>query len=154
MDGPSYTCVLPLDPGSLGTSQQKKISFRTRRVFVNSKVAKGMKAVAAVARLHTTHVLAAVPFGSAVALSATYLYAYPKGTPKKRLVDNAPMPSGADLDNRDKAVVDALTQAGWWPDDRYITDLHLRKRRTTGLPRIVLAVSVDPEPPPATRSLL
>jgi Holliday junction resolvase RusA-like endonuclease len=123
-------------------------------VFTNSKVAKGMRAVAAVARLHTARVLAAAPFGSAVALSATYLYAYPKGTPKKHLVDNRPMPSGADLDNRDKAVMDALTQAGWWPDDRYVTDLHLRKRRTTGLPRIVLAVSVDPEPPPATHSFL
>lgn len=140
---PSYSCAFDIDPAAISTAQQKKISFRTRRVFTNKKVAAGMRAVALLARTHTSRVLAAVPFGSPVRLSATYLYAYPKGTAKKRLVDNAPMPQGADLDNRNKAVMDALTSAGWWPDDRYVTALDLRKRRTTGRPRIEIAVSQD-----------
>ena len=148
MNTTSYSCTLPVDCSTISTAQQKKISFRTRRVFTNKRVAAGIRVISLLARQHTSRVLAAVPFGSPVCLSATYYYAYPKGTPKKRLVDGAPMPSGADLDNRNKAVMDALTQAGWWPDDRYVTTLVLRKRRTTGSPRIKLQVTTDlPEIP-------
>ena len=139
----TFSCILPIDPASISTAQQKKVSFRTRRIFTNKKVLAGMEAVSRLASRHTAAVLVAAPFGSPVALSATYHYAYPKGTPRKRLADGAPMPVGADLDNRNKAVMDALTTAGWWPDDRYVTDLHLRKRRTTGSPRIELSVRED-----------
>lgn len=148
----AYQCVLPIDPATLSTAQQKKISFRSRRVFTNKRVAAGMKVIRRLAEQHTSRVLAAAPFGSSVAFSATYHYSYPKNTPRKRLVDGAPMPVGADLDNRNKAVMDALTQAGWWPDDRYVTDLHLRKRRTTGSPRIEISVAIDPSPPPMPES--
>ena len=143
MNTTSYSCTLPVDCSTISTAQQKKISFRTRRVFTNKRVAAGIKIISLLARQHTSRVLAAVPPGSPVALAATYYYSYPKGTPKKHLVDGAPMPSGADLDNRNKAVMDALTQAGWWPDDRYVTTLVLHKRRTTSSPRIDLAVTVD-----------
>lgn len=145
-----YTCALPVDCATISTAQQKKISFCTRRVFTNKRVAAGMKVVALLARQHTDRVHAAVPPGTPVSLSATFLYAYPKGTPRKRLIDGAPMPTGADLDNRFKAVGDALTNAGWWPDDRLITSLTLRKRRTTGAPRIVLSVSADYAEPPSS----
>lgn len=135
--------MLPVGPGTLSTAQQKKISFRTRRVFTNKRVAAGMKVIKLLARQYTSRVTAAVPHGSPVRLEATFLYPYPKGTPRKRLIDGAPMPKGADLDNRFKAVGDALTDAGWWADDRAITTLVLRKRRTTGVPRMEFAVSHD-----------
>lgn len=154
MNTTSYSCTLPVNPADISTAQQKKISFRTRRVFTNKKVAAGIKVISLLARQHTSRVLAAVPLGSPVALAATYYYAYPKGTPRKNLVDGAPMPSGADLDNRNKAVMDALTQAGWWPDDRYVTTLVLRKRRTTSSPRIELSVSADARPESPQETLL
>jgi Holliday junction resolvase RusA-like endonuclease len=142
------TVVLPTDPAYLSTAQQKKISFKTHRVFTNKRVAAGMKIVRLLAQQYTSRVVAAVPHGTPVALFATFYYAYPKGTPKKHLVDEYPMPSGADLDNRFKSVGDALTQAGWWADDRAITTLVLKKRRTTKSPRIELAVTTDLPPMP------
>ena len=142
------TVTLPTNPEHLSTAQQKKISFKTRRVFTNKRVAAGMKIVRLLAQQHTSRVVAAVPHGTPVALFATFYYAYPKGTPKKHLVDEYPMPSGADLDNRFKSVGDALTQAGWWKDDRAITTLVLRKRRTTKSPRIELIVTTDLPPMP------
>ena len=142
------TVVLSTDPAYLSTAQQKKISFKTHRVFTNKRVAAGMKIVRLLAQQHTSRVVAAVPHGTPVALFATFYYAYPKGTPKKHLVDEYPMPSGADLDNRFKSVGDALTQAGWWADDRAITTLVLKKRRTTKSPRIELAVTTDLPPMP------
>ena len=137
------TVILPTNPQLLSTAQQKKISFKTHRVFTNKRVAAGMKIVRLLAQQHTSRVVAAVPHGTPVALFATFYYAYPKGTPKKHLVDEYPMPSGADLDNRFKSVGDALTQAGWWADDRAITTLVLKKRRTTKSPRIELSVTQD-----------
>lgn len=142
-DGDTVFVTLLVDVSRLSTAQQKKISFKTRRVFTNKRVAAGMKVIELLARRHTPRILRTVPPGSPVAVDATFLYAYPKGTPKRRLVNRAPMPTGADLDNRWKAVGDALTKAGWWADDRAITTLVLRKRRTTGTPRIELAVSPD-----------
>ena len=54
------------------------------------------------------------------------------------------MPEKWDLDNKWKAVGDALTIAGWWPDDRYITSLHLRKRRVaSAVGSILIEVSKD-----------
>lgn len=140
---PFYSCTFDIDPAAISTAQQKKISFRTRRIFTNKKVAAGMRAVKLLALPHARAVQSIVPDGTPVSLSVTFFYAYPKGTPKKRLVDNAPMPQGADLDNRFKSFGDALTSAGWWTDDRVISALILRKRRTTGAPRIDLIVSPD-----------
>ena len=137
------TATLPIDPATLSTAQQKKISFISRRVFTNPRVAAGMKAIRLLAVPLRKAVLAEVPSGFPVRVEADFMYAYPKGTAKAHRVDNQPLPGGADLDNRFKAIGDALTQAGWWPDDRVITTLTLRKMRTTGSPRIVLRVSPD-----------
>ena len=48
-----------------------------------------------------------------------------------------------DLDNRNKAVQDAIVKAGAFPDDRFITTLLLRKRYTLSQPRIEVAVTAD-----------
>lgn len=135
--------TLRVNADDICTSQQKRIDFARRRVFPNPKVIKGMKDILAKARPHTSLVLAAVPYGSPVAVDATFFVQYPKGTPKRHLADNVPMPEKWDLDNKWKSVGDALTLAGWWPDDRFITSLLLRKRRTVGEPRIVISTSED-----------
>ena len=135
--------TLRVNADDLCTSQQKRIDFARRRVFPNPKVLKGMKLVLAKAKPYAPLVVAAVPHGSPVAVDALFFVPYPKGTPRRRLVDGVPMPEKWDLDNKWKSVGDALTLAGWWPDDRFITSLRLRKRRTVGSPRIVLAVSRD-----------
>ena len=135
--------TINVSPATISTAQQKKISFKTRRVFTNKRVAAGMKVISLLARQHTARMTTACPHGTPITVEATFYYAYPKGTAKYRLVDDIPMPTGADLDNRWKAVGDALTQAGWWADDRAITTLVLRKRRTTGTPRMEFCVTRD-----------
>lgn len=136
--------TLPVEPDDLCTSQQKRIDFARRRVFPNPKVLRGMRRVQTLARPHTSRILAIAPPGSPVAVDATFFVPYPKGTAKSRRRDNAPMPEKWDLDNKWKAVGDALTLAGWWPDDRYITSLHLRKRRVAAaVGSILIEVSKD-----------
>jgi len=139
----SVKVVLPCNPAYLSTAQQKRISFKTRRVFTNKRVAAGMKTVRLLAQQHTSRVVAAVPHGTPALLLAVFYYAYPKGTPKKDLIDDAPMPSGADNDNRMKAPQDALVEAGWFANDKHITTTVITKRRTTGNPRIVFLVVKD-----------
>lgn len=136
--------TLPVNADDLCTSQQKRIDFMRRRVFPNPKVLRGMRCVQALARPHTPRILAIAPLGSPVAVDATFLVPYPKGTPKSRRLNNSPMPEKWDLDNKWKAVGDALTIAGWWLDDRYITSLHLRKRRVaSAVGSILIEVSKD-----------
>ena len=141
--GKTAVVTLRVNADDLCTSQQKRIDFARRRVFPNPKVLKGMKLVLAKAKPYAPLVAAAVPHGSPVAVDALFFVPYPKGTPRRRLVDGVPMPEKWDLDNKWKSVGDALTLAGWWPDDRFITSLRLRKRRTVGPPLIILAVSRD-----------
>lgn len=132
-----------INPAELSTAQQKKISFRTRRVFTSARVARGIKTIKLLALPHKKAIQEVVPWGSPIFLSIAFLHAYPAGTPKSKRIDFAPMPQGADNDNRIKAPQDALVQAGWFPDDRFITTTHITKRRTTGEPRIVVIVSQD-----------
>lgn len=136
-------CRIEIDPSTLSTAQQKQIDFRTRRVFTNKKVIRGMKIVTFIGKAMTHRIREVLPFGKAVTVDAEFYYAYPKGTPKKDLIEKFPMPSGADCDNRWKSVGDALTQAGWWDDDRLITHLGIDKFRTIHEPRIVITVSRD-----------
>lgn len=135
--------VFPIDPAKLSTAQQKKFSWSQRRVFPNAKVARGKKAITALALPAAAEVQAIVPRGTPVRMTMTFYFGYPKGTAKKRLVDDVPQPQHGDADNRGKAPVDALTAAGWWPDDRFVTAMTFRKRLTTGHPRIVVDVEPD-----------
>lgn len=146
----SYSLILDIDPSTLSTSQQKKVSFRQRRIFTNPRVARTKKLVSLLARQHRPLVRQALSDCAAIRLEATYFYAYPKGTAKKRLVDNAPRTVGADCDNIHKAVQDALgfdkgKGANLWDDDRRISALLVRKRYTTGAPRIEFRVLPDTE---------
>lgn len=142
---------LPIDPSTLCTAQQKKVSFRQKRIFTNPKVLKGERIVALLASPHRFSVRQSIQDAPGVRLEATYFYPYPKGTPKKRLVDNGLKTNGADLDNVHKSVQDALGPgngksfkgAGFWDDDRIISTLVLRKRYTTKSPRIEFTIGPD-----------
>lgn len=133
--------ILPVDPSTISTAQQKKFDPRSRRFFTNSKVAKGKKIISLLARTCAAKVRSVISDTEPVELRMAFLYSYPKGTPKKNCIHLAPMPSGADCDNRAKAPIDALGEAGWWEDDRIITLAMLAKARTTQNPCIVILVS-------------
>ena len=135
--------TIPLDPANLSTAQQKLISWKQHRVFTNAKVSRGMRNTTLLARPFRRIITDVVPWGTPVHLTMTFYFAYPKNTPKKILIDDAPQPQRGDCDNRAKAEIDALTHAGWWEDDRYCTTEVLRKRLTTGEPRIVIKVKRD-----------
>lgn len=135
--------ILPVNPSTLGTAQAKKVSFRQRRIFTNKRVAAGMRVIELLAKPCAVAVREAVPHGAPAFLYVIFYHGYPKGTPKRDLIENAPMPCGADNDNRLKAPQDALVKAGWFPDDRFITTTLVTKRRTLGLPRIIFTVARD-----------
>ena len=146
-----FEFTLDIDCSSLSTSQQKKVSFVSRRIFTNKRVARTKKVVARIARPYAVPFTSHIPYGSPIELDATYYYHYPKGTPKCRLVDGSVKSNGPDLDNLHKAVQDALGPgdrkrqdgAHLWPDDRLISTLHLHKRFTTGPSRIVFRARID-----------
>lgn len=54
----------------------------------------------------------------------------PKSAPKTR--DIYPSHGRTDLDKYDRAILDAITNAGVWTDDTRVIDLHSRKRYAVG----------------------
>lgn len=149
-------CVftLPLDPSLIGTAQQKKVSFRCRRIFTDPKVERTEKNVAILARVHRAAVRSVIGPTDHIRLEAVYRYNYPKGTPKCRMIDGATKGNGADADNIHKAVQDALGPlrnrktgtcrgACLWEDDRLISTLVVKKRYTLKQPCIDISVSKD-----------
>ena len=132
-----------VNPEILATSQQKKVSFRQRRIYTDSRVLRGMKLVEKAARPHRDEVLKVCPLGTDVSLKVVFLCEFPKGTPKSMRIDRSVMTGRFDCDNKYKSVGDALTNAGFWTDDRYVTALSIEKRRTTGTPRIEIVVEPD-----------
>lgn len=143
-------CVLHIDPSTLSSAQLKVMNFRLKRIITNPKVARGMKRVEAAfapyAKLARA-VQESAPFG-AVALGVKYYFPFPKGGTKKEKAarfGGQPVVSAlyGDLDNRNKAVQDALVKCGAFSDDRYITTLLLRKRYTLSEPRIEIVVTPD-----------
>ena len=147
----SWKFTLMIDPSTIGTAQQKKFDPRTRRFFTDSKVAKAMKVISLLASSMAKMSGAYLPDqGSAVCLSLKFHYAVPKSRMKpkkgeKPIVEGDPCFAfwAGDCDNRAKAVIDALTLAKFWPDDRYVTSLNVRKAWTFENPRIDVEVSLD-----------
>lgn len=139
-----------VDPATLSMAQRKLYSARGGRIrtFANPKVVRGMRIVGFLARNAVRKLgVALPPPGSPVRLEATYHYAVPKSWPRAEAAraDGTPCVSHAmgDADNRHKAVQDALAAAGLFPDDVFVSDLRIRKRWTTGLPRIHVRVEAD-----------
>lgn len=136
----TFRMTLDIDPASLSTAQQKRYNPRTGRFFRSRRVARGMAEVTRLARAGTDGARAALKGAHGVELGMAFLYAWPKSAPRSARGECVPMPTGADCDNRAKAPIDALADAGWWGDDREITRLVVAKMRTDGRPRIVVAV--------------
>jgi len=140
----SWRFTLDVDPATLGTAQQKRFDPRTRRFFTDKRVAAGMKAVSLLAKSARIAQNAEIPpYGTPVALTLKLYYAVPKSRRRGGKRANAPTEGSpctarwaGDVDNRPKSVIDALTDAGLWPDDQYVTHADLRKRWTLGRPRI------------------
>lgn len=142
--------TLNIDPAELSSAQLKVINFKTKRIITNPRVARGMKlvrnAVFPYAKLCAA-IQDTAPKG-AVAVSVCFWFAYPKGgtkTEKAARYEGEPVVSArfGDADNRAKAALDTLVQAGCFTDDRYISSLLIRKRYTLCRPRIVFEVVAD-----------
>lgn len=142
--------TLNIDPAELSSAQQKVVNFYTKQIITNPRVARGMKLVrnsvfpfaAKCAAVQTS-----VPHG-ALAVSVRFWFAYPmSGTKAEKAAryEGEPVVSGryGDCDNRAKAFIDALVQAGCFVDDRYISKLTISKRYTLGKPRIDVSVDGD-----------
>ena len=133
-----------IDPASIGTAQQKKFDPRTRRFFTHPKVARSMRMIALVARLALQRRAKAVPpKGSPVFLELDFYYAAPAS--RQSATEGSPCTArwAGDCDNRAKAVIDALTRAGLWSDDQFVTKLVVTKRWTREMPRISVTVAED-----------
>lgn len=149
MDG--WTFEMPVDPSTIGTAQQKRFDPRTRRFFTDKKVAAGMKVISLFAKSAAQKRGAVIPkHGKPVALSISFFFAIPKTRLESR--SGEPIPTegdpctarwAGDCDNRAKSVVDALTLAGFWYDDQFVTRLEVEKRWTLKAPRIVATVKED-----------
>lgn len=147
----SWAFTLNIDPSTIGTAQQKKFDPRTRRFFTDRKVEKGMKVISLLAQAQRKVVGAKLPVhGSPINLKLRFFYSVPKS--RRKTIKGVPPPmEGApcfafwagDCDNRAKAVIDALTKADFWPDDRYVCSLYITKRWTYKNPRIEVEISED-----------
>lgn len=144
-DGTEVKFVLGCSPYMIPTAQLKKIAVigGHPRIYKQPKVQKAEKTIT----------LAMQPYahlfkdwrGCPVAVYYDFLYEYPKGTPKKELIDYAYSIHKNDLDNSEKGCGDALTAAGFWEDDSRLAELHLRKFRTITKPRIILTIRKLPK---------
>lgn len=144
---------LLVDPSGIGTAQQKKFDPRSGRFFTDRRVAKSMKTISALAGCMRRAGGVELPGpGSPVRLSLVFRYAVPKS--RRRTVKGVPPPGegspcsafwAGDCDNRAKAVIDAFTDAGFWPDDRFVTRLEIAKRWTYGEPCIDAEIGEDRE---------
>ena len=132
-----------INPLILSTGQQKKMNFVTKTIFTDSRVENGMRLVEMAAKPHTEEIHRVCPPGTRIALTVTFLCPYPAGTPEEERIERGLMGEGFDCDNKYKAIGDAFTNAGWWPDDRFVTSLMIEKRRTTATPRIEIIIEPD-----------
>ena len=64
-------------------------------------------------------------------IHARFYVPYPKSTPKKHQINNAPLRVKFDCDNVIKGLCDALEQAHVLDDDRQLSAMYIEKFRTT-----------------------
>lgn len=140
--------TLALDPALLSTAQQRITLFNQRRIITNPRVARGMKLVQTLVKPFVT-LMANVQRNSpteAVKLGVIFYFAYPKtGTKAEKAArrEGAPMTRTPDCDNLVKSFQDALVKAGCFTEDKFISTLLVKKRRTLGSPRIEMLVAPD-----------
>jgi Holliday junction resolvase RusA-like endonuclease len=84
-----------------------------------------------------------VPLRGPVALAVGFYYTVTqtgRATMKRAGVALRRKTSKPDADNVSKALVDAMTKAGFWEDDAAVAMLHVEKYETAGRPRIAVRV--------------
>lgn len=160
---------IPIDPADIPTAQEKgvrivKVNGKHIPMFYKAsalvKFEKRLSAFLAPAMADPKN---RIPDNTPVYLHITYLFGYPKSTPKSARRDLAPMTQRPDGDNLSKAVIDQLgdrftkdkrtrkwvrIRKGFFADDAAITPLVISKFRTTGNPRIVIVVKPRPDDNP------
>lgn len=134
---------LYINPMILSTGQQKKINFVTKTIFSDSRVENGMRLIEIAAKEYTERVCRVCPHGTRVAITVTFLTPHSSSSSPFTKVERGLMGEKFDCDNKFKSVCDALTKAGWWPDDVVVTTVKLEKRRTNGIPRIEFLIEPD-----------
>ena len=133
---------LNVNPADLPTSQQKgvriiKVHGRMMPMFYEKKNVKDAHTLLKYSmEKHRPN----DPMHGPIALSVEYLFPYPKGTPKCRQIEGAPMVQRPDVDNIQKLFQDVMTEMGFWDDDSQIWKLTLVKRRTVIEPMIKVSV--------------
>ena len=146
------------DPATHSTAQMKKYGFRNGKIrtFTNAKVARAMRIITFLARAQLRKVPRGTlpPFGTPIRLDLTFHYAIPatrrKGRNAYREGEGATAHWTADCDNRAKAVIDALVNAGICENDKDITALFIRKRWIVTNPHIHVEIRRDDPDRPAT----
>lgn len=68
-----------------------------------------------------------MPYAGAVIVSAIYTYQHPKSASKAVKSQTIPHTKKPDVDNSAKALLDALTAAGFFHDDKQIAELRFAK---------------------------
>lgn len=74
---------------------------------------------------------AKIPSANYTEIIATCYFPYPKGTPKKNLIEGAYHVKKPDWDNVGKGICDALKESGVIKDDNQLCDGYIKKRYTT-----------------------
>lgn len=147
--------MLDIDPAILSTAQQRICLFKQQRIIPNPKVARAMKIVrkhidpfADKVRSMLDKELTEADPHAGVRVRVIFRFAVPKSATKKEQAtwyEGMPVTSArwGDLDNRNKAMQDAIVQSGAIPDDHFITLLTLRKVYTFKQPKIDFVLGVD-----------
>lgn len=141
-DGNEVKLVLAQDPGGMPTAQGKG-AFVDKgghvHFFTKPKQRKAEEAfkTALEPYAHLTSKWGKVP----IELEFKLFFGYPSGTPKKNRHKIGPHTEKPDGDNLVKGPIDAMTRAGFWPDDSCINTYHIYKRRTTGPVCIVIKIT-------------
>ena len=139
-DGNTVQFLIGCSPYMIPTAQEKKIGKIGDKpiLYKEAKVKKAEKTITLAMEPYAHHFKGWSGHPRGVYID--FLYEYPKGTPKKDLIDYLYSTQKNDLDNSNKGFQDALTKAGFWQDDNEIAELHLRKFRTITEPRIILTI--------------
>lgn len=148
---------LMVDPETIGTPQHKQHSFVRGRLitYPDPRVAGARKVMALLARNARSRLKLEFPqHGTPVRLEIRMFYAIPKCRRKDHVKNGVLIPrlrggepctshQAGDVDNKAKGIMDALTDAGLWADDKDVSDLRSKKIWTEGLPRIRVDVIED-----------
>ena len=160
---------IPIDPSTIPTAQEKgvrilKVKGKSVPMFYKAAALKAFEKQLS-DYLTPLYPRLRIPEGKAAYVHITYLFPYPKSTPKRDRIDMARMIRRPDGDNLSKALIDNLcdlyrkdkTTKKWYvsqrrfiPDDGAVNPLVISKFRTTKEPKVVVTIRVQEDNPNLT----